>query len=216
LLYWIDAVLASQNGAIVANPVQLVARERPLFRFRLLICRLAAERTMDRIDATRLSSTALPAEALDARSPSDRQPAQALDIVFIEDFLGETVIGIDTSELHVPQAVRMNLTIGVPSLKACVTDRIEDTINYAAVRAALHELLATHGVKLLEALAEKVAQCLIRDFGAHWVRVAIAKPAKFDDVKAVGVIIERRRPVAGNAAYTWASLGAGLIPSQPN
>jgi len=171
---------------------------------------------MDRIDATRLGSTALPAEALDAGTPSDRQPAQALDIVFIEDFLGETVIGIDTSELHVPQAVRMNLTIGVPSLKACVTDRIEDTINYAAVRAALHELLATHGVKLLEALAEKVAQCLIRDFGAHWVRVAIAKPAKFDDVKAVGVVIERRRPAASSAAYAWASLGAGLIPGQPN
>ena len=170
---------------------------------------------MDRFDATRLSPTALP-EAPVAGMPSERQPVQALEIVFIEDFLGETVIGIDTSELHVPQVVRMNLAIGVPSLKACVTDRIEDTINYAAVRAALHELLAAHGVKLLEALAEKVAQCLIRDFGAHWVRVAIAKPAKFDDVKAVGVVIERRRPVADNAAYTWASLGAGLIPSQPN
>ncbi|NRO94340.1 FolB domain-containing protein [Paraburkholderia sp. NMBU_R16] len=170
---------------------------------------------MDRIDATRLSSTALPAGP-EAGMPSERQAAPALDIVFIEDFVGETVIGIDTSELHLPQAVRMNLTIGVPSLKACVTDRIEDTINYAAVRAALHDLLATHGVKLLEALAEKVAQCLIRDFGAHWVRVAIAKPAKFDDVQAVGVVIERRRPAAGNAAFAWASLGAGLVPSQPN
>lgn len=170
---------------------------------------------MDRIDATRLSSTALPA-GQQAGMPSERHAAPALDIVFIEDFVGETVIGIDTSELHLPQAVRMNLTIGVPSLKACVTDRIEDTINYAAVRAALHELLATHGVKLLEALAEKVALCLIRDFGAYWVRVAIAKPAKFDDVKAVGVVIERRRPAEGNAAFTWASLGAGLVPSQPN
>ncbi len=170
---------------------------------------------MDRIDATRLSSTAVP-DGHEAGMPSERQAANALDIVFIEDFVGETVIGIDASELHVPQAVRMNLAIGVPSLRACSTDCIEDTINYAAVRATLHELLATHGVKLLEALAEKVAQCLIRDFGAHWVRVAIAKPAKFDDVKAVGVVIERRRPVAGNTAYTWASLGAGLVPGQPN
>jgi dihydroneopterin aldolase len=201
--------------AVVAKPVQLVMRERLLSLFRLVICRRAAERTMDRIDATRLSSTALPA-GQQAGMPSERQAAPALDIVFIEDFVGETVIGIDTSELHLPQAVRMNLTIGVPSLKACVTDRIEDTINYAAVRAALHELLATHGVKLLEALAEKVALCLIRDFGAYWVRVAIAKPAKFDDVKAVGVVIERRRPAEGNAAFTWASLGAGLVPSQPN
>lgn len=168
---------------------------------------------MDRIDTTRLGSAALPAGPdVDGDMPSERQ-APALDIVFIEDFVGETVIGIDTSELHLPQPVRMNLTIGVPSLKACVTDRIDDTINYAAVRAALHALLASHGVRLLEALAEKVAQCLIRDFGAHWVRVSIAKPAKFDDVKAVGVVIERRRGEARGAAHTWASLGAGLIPN---
>lgn len=168
---------------------------------------------MDRIDTTRLSSVALPADSDVDGGMQPERPAPALDIVFIEDFVGETVIGIDMSELHVPQRVRLNLTIGVPSLKACVTDHIEDTINYAAVRAALHELLASHGVRLLEALAEKVAQCLIRDFGAHWVRVSLAKPAKFDDVQAVGVVIERRRNGARGAAHTWSSLGAGLIPS---
>lgn len=168
---------------------------------------------MDRIDTTRLSSAALPADPdVDGGMQPERQ-APALDIVFIEEFVGETVIGIDLSEQHLPQRVRLNLTIGVPSLKACVTDHIEDTINYAAVRAALRELLASHGVRLLEALAEKVAQCLIRDFGAHWVRVSIAKPAKFEDVKAVGVVIERRRGGTRSAAHTRTSLGAGLIPN---
>jgi dihydroneopterin aldolase len=66
---------------------------------------------------------------------------------------------------------------------------------------------------LLEALAEKVAQLLIRDFGAHWVRVSIAKPAKFDDVRAVGVTIERRRAAQGSVDATWAALGAGLVPN---
>ena len=68
---------------------------------------------MDRIDATRLGSPAL-SDGPHAGAQSERQPAPALDIVFIEDFVGETVIGIDTSELHLPQPVRMNLTIGVP------------------------------------------------------------------------------------------------------
>jgi len=145
----------------------------------------------------------------------------AMDIVFIENFRGQTIIGIDEDELHTRQPVTMNLAIGVPSLRACQTDRIEDTVNYAAVREALHALLDTHRVKLLEALAESVAQLLICGFGAHWVRVQLAKPARFDDVDAVGVMIERRRDAGiGSRAHGhasgymsgYASLGAGLVP----
>jgi 7,8-dihydroneopterin aldolase/epimerase/oxygenase len=136
-----------------------------------------------------------------------------MDIVYINGFTGQTVIGIDASELRDPQPVRMSIAIGLPSLRACETDRIEDTVNYAAVHDALHLLLASHGVQLLERLAEKVAQLLISDFGAHWVRVSLAKPAKFDDVESVGVLIERRRAVARAQDITCAFLGEGLIPN---
>ena len=138
-----------------------------------------------------------------------------MDIVYIEGLTGMTVIGIDKSELHDPQPVRMDLSIGVPSLRACVTDRIEDTVNYAAVREAVLGLLASHGLQLLEALAERIAQMVIADFGAHWVRVALAKPAKFEDVEAVGVVIERRRVVDARAAggpVSLAWIGKGYVP----
>jgi len=134
----------------------------------------------------------------------------AMDIVFIEGLTGQTVIGIDKSELHDAQTVRMNLAIGVPSLRACTTDRIDDTVNYAAVREAIHGLLASHRVQLLEALAERIAQMVIADFGAHWVRVSLAKPAKFDDVDAVGVQIERRRASSAISGLGW--IGLGYVP----
>ena len=139
----------------------------------------------------------LPSSARPMRDP-DRErhhgaPRPALDIVYIEGFVAQTVIGIDANELHERQPVQMDLAIGVPSLRACETDQIGDTIDYAAVRAELHTLLATHKVQLLEALAEQVARLLIDRFGAQWVRVKLCKPAKFDDVAAVGVIIERQR-----------------------
>jgi 7,8-dihydroneopterin aldolase/epimerase/oxygenase len=194
------------------------------------ICRFAAEHNMDRIDTVRLASYA--GEFADAgasrQSGSWAAPASLsrhastarMDIVFIENFVAQTIIGIDSSELHEPQPVRMNLAIGVPSIRACATDRIEDTINYAAVRNALLALLESHGVRLLEALAEAVARLLIDEFGAHWVRVSLAKPAKFDDVSAVGVQIERQRgdPRAANhepaedGLARYASLGEGMIP----
>nr|WP_236572896.1 dihydroneopterin aldolase [Burkholderia sp. 8Y] len=133
-----------------------------------------------------------------------------MDIVFIEGLTGQTVIGIDKTELHDAQPVRMSLAIGVPSLRACTTDRIEDTVNYAAVREAIHALLASHRVQLLEALAERIAQLIIAQFGAHWVRVSLAKPAKFDDVDAVGVVIERRRASPVEGGLGW--IGLGYVP----
>jgi dihydroneopterin aldolase len=149
----------------------------------------------------------------------DTEDRAAMDIVYIEGLTGQTVIGIDNSELHDPQPVRMSLAIGVPSIRACVTDRIEDTVNYAAVREAIHRLLASHGVQLLEVLAERIAQMMIADFGAHWVRVSLAKPAKFDDVGAVGVLIERRCRAGREdsamrdrrASLAW--IGTGFFPN---
>ncbi|WP_245933150.1 dihydroneopterin aldolase [Caballeronia novacaledonica] len=146
-----------------------------------------------------------------APQPRVSEACAALDIVYIEGLTGQTVIGIDKTELHDPQPVRLDLAIGVPSIRACLTDRIEDTVNYAAVREAVLALFASHGLQLLEALAERIAQMVIADFGAHWVRVTLAKPAKFDDVEAVGVVIERRRS-ADVCGVSLAWIGRGYVP----
>ncbi|SIT49086.1 Dihydroneopterin aldolase [Paraburkholderia piptadeniae] len=114
-----------------------------------------------------------------------------MDLIFIEGFQGNTVIGIDPDELTTLQPVRIDLWAGVPHSHACDTDRIGDTIDYSKVHAALERLLAMHKMQLLEALAESIAQMLLADFGAHWVRVSLAKPDKFANVRAVGVVIER-------------------------
>jgi len=127
-----------------------------------------------------------------AASMSTGSPG-GMDLIFIEGLEGQTVIGIDEGELHVPQPIRIDLAAGLPRSAACSTDRIGDTIDYGKVRAALRELLATHRLRLLEAFAERVAQLLLEDFGAHWVRVVVVKPNKFEDVASVGVAIERRR-----------------------
>jgi len=86
------------------------------------------------------------------------------------------------------------------------------------VRERLHGLLRSHGVTLLEAFAEQVAELLIHEFGAHWVRVVVVKPRKFDDVESVGVAIERRRepdPAAGRGSAPLSVIGAGMVPGKP-
>ena len=120
---------------------------------------------------------------------------ETMDLIFIEGFEGETVIGINADELSRPQPVRIDLVAGVPRAGACDTDLIHDTIDYGAVHQALTDLLVSHKLKLLEALAESITRLLIETFGAHWVRVVLVKPRKFANVSAVGVAIERRRSV---------------------
>jgi dihydroneopterin aldolase len=131
-----------------------------------------------------------PSSAADAAGGS----AEPLDLVFIEGFEASTVIGIHGAELHQPQSLCIDVTIGMPRSPAARSDAIGDTIDYGAVLEALRALMRTHRVRLLEALAEAIARLLLEDFHAHWVQVRIAKPRKFHDTASVGVCIERRRP----------------------
>ena len=140
-----------------------------------------------------------------------------LDLIFVEGFVGETVIGIHESELHRTQPLVIDVHAGVPRARACDTDRIEDTIDYGVVCERLRRLMAEHRLQLLEALAETIADILLNEFHASWVRVKVVKPKKFDDVSALGVQIERRaaplppdRP--SRAAAVLHLLGSGMVP----
>jgi dihydroneopterin aldolase len=144
------------------------------------------------------------------------EAAVPLDFVFIEGFVGETVIGVHESELRSLQPVVIDVCLGVPNARACDTDRLADTIDYGEVRARLQCLLLQHSVRLLEALAEQVAQIALAEFGAHWVRVRAAKPRKYEDVAAVGVVIERQRKAPPDppcrATRALRLIGAGMVP----
>jgi dihydroneopterin aldolase len=142
-------------------------------------------------------------------------PADAaqMDLIFVQGFEGETIIGIDPCELDQPQTLRIDVTAGLPRSVACSTDRIGDTIHYGQIREGLRHLMQTHRLQLLEAFAEQIASMVLDEYGAHWVRVVVVKPKKFEDVEAVGVAIERRRSVAraGGSVLDW--MGHGMVPS---
>jgi 7,8-dihydroneopterin aldolase/epimerase/oxygenase len=153
---------------------------------------------------------------LSSVSQSGIVDAAPLDLIFIEGFRGETVIGIHETELHATQPLVVDVHAGVARARACDTDRIQDTIDYGVVCERLRRLFVEHRLQLLEALAEQIATILIDEFGAAWVRVKVVKPRKFDDVQAVGVQIERRAPPQderpGRGAAVLRLLGAGLVP----
>jgi len=144
-----------------------------------------------------------------------------MDIVLIEGFCANTVIGIHHGE-DVPQPLVIDIHAGVPRARACDTDDIRDTMDYSVIRTRLLRLMAEHRLHMLEAFAEAVADILLDEFGAAWVRVRVVKPHKFDDVKSLGVQIEREapppqpidliQPDAGRSAAVLQLLGSGMVP----
>lgn len=156
----------------------------------------------------------------DVSQVSDNEGVHApMDLIFIEGLNGETVIGIHESELHRPQPLLIDVYAGVPRAHACDTDRIGDTIDYSVVRERLHRLLVERRLQLLEAFAEAIADFLIDEFGASWVRVKVVKPRKFDDVQSVGVQIERHAPAhrtgrSAHGATVLKFLASGMVPAK--
>ncbi|MEW6133956.1 MAG: dihydroneopterin aldolase [Pseudomonadota bacterium] len=120
-----------------------------------------------------------------------------MDILFLRDFRLELIIGIYEWERKIPQPVRLDLEIGLPEHKAGQSDDVVDTIDYGAVADRVRDSLINRPqpIALVEAVAEHVAQLVLDEFSAPWVRVSVAKFAIVRGVKELGITIERgRRP----------------------
>ncbi len=114
-----------------------------------------------------------------------------MDIIFIHEFKVETLIGIYEWERKVPQTIQLDLEIGIPQSKVYQSDSIGDTIDYGKVVARLQQTVAEQHFSLLERLAEHLAQLIMNEFGAPWVKVSVAKLGLMRGIKRLGVTIER-------------------------
>jgi dihydroneopterin aldolase len=114
-----------------------------------------------------------------------------MDIIFLRELKIDTLIGVYEWEKRVPQTLQIDLEIALPNSLACQTDNIDDALNYADVVRDIQKALASRHYNLLEALAESIAQILIDDFKAPWVKVSVAKLQAIRGSRMVGISIER-------------------------
>ena len=114
------------------------------------------------------------------------------DIIFLEQVKVETRLGIPEWERMVPQTIILDIEIGYDLSKSCKSDAIADTIDYGLVVGRIRETLTKNSFKLVEALAEHIAQLILKEFKAENVKIKVAKPAILAGLKALGVVIERK------------------------
>ncbi len=114
-----------------------------------------------------------------------------MDIIFLRELKVTTLIGIYEREKLVPQTLQLDLDIAVPDSRACHTDNINDALDYAQVALHIQSVLSEGHFSLLESLAEHIAQIILKDFNAPWVKVSVAKLQAIRNCKMVGICIER-------------------------
>lgn len=114
-----------------------------------------------------------------------------MDIIFLNEVKIETRLGVPDWERRLPQTIILDIELAMPHSRACQSDAIEDTIDYGTVVARIRQTLTDNSFKLVEALAEHIAQLILTEFETPWVRVRVGKPGILPGLKQLGVAIER-------------------------
>lgn len=117
-----------------------------------------------------------------------------MDTVFIRQLRLRAWIGLYRHEKVSPQTIEIDLEIALPAGGTVFkTRKVADTVDYGLVVEHIRALLAKERFGLVENLAERIAELILRDFNTPRVKVSIAKLGVLRDASHVGVSIERSR-----------------------
>jgi dihydroneopterin aldolase len=84
--------------------------------------------------------------------------------------------GVSDAEQEVGQRLEFDLSFDVPDCDAVLTDRVEDTVDYAEVCDIVALAATERSYRTLERLGQVIAERLMERFSCEEVRVRAAKP----------------------------------------
>ncbi len=114
-----------------------------------------------------------------------------MDIIYLHDLAIDCVIGAWDWEREITQTVYVDLDMAWNISKASASDDLDDTLSYKDISKAVSKMVIERKFKLVEAMAEEIAELLMQDFDVPWCRVRINKQGAVRGAQDVGVIIER-------------------------
>ena len=129
-------------------------------------------------------------------TPSIARFDLALRHVFLRDMVLDASIGIHAHEHATRQRVRINVDLGVTDESALAgvaigPDEIARVVDYEKLAARVRNIVGDGHVRLVETLAERIAQTCLIDPRVQSVRVRVEKLDIFPDSVSAGVEIER-------------------------
>jgi dihydroneopterin aldolase len=126
--------------------------------------------------------------------------ARGLRHVFIRDMVLQASIGVHPPEHEATQRVRINLDLGVEddgarklSRTGVGRDELKRVVDYERLANTVRGIVAAGHVRLVETLAERIAEACLADGRVQLARVRVEKLDVFPDAGSAGVEIERRQ-----------------------
>jgi dihydroneopterin aldolase/D-erythro-7,8-dihydroneopterin triphosphate epimerase len=117
----------------------------------------------------------------------------ATDRILIKDLMLRCVIGLNGEERREKQDVVINLILWTDLRAAAVSDNIEDTVDYSAVKKGIIVLVEGSQYRLAETLADRIASLCLEQPAVQQVQVTVEKPTALRFAHSVGVEIIRSR-----------------------
>jgi dihydroneopterin aldolase len=133
-------------------------------------------------------------------TPRIADAALGMRHVFIRNLVLSASIGVYAAEHEARQRVRINIDLGVVdegaaqvSRGAVGRDELGRVVDYEAIANIARGIVASGHVRLVETLAERIAEQVLEDQRIRSVRVRVEKLDVFADSESAGVEIERRQ-----------------------
>ena len=129
----------------------------------------------------------------DLDEEGEHEPSEPLVTIEVTGLSLYTHHGVSEAEREIGQRLVIDLRIEVGACDATVTDRVEDTVDYAEVCQAVALVAQQRSYKTLERLCTAIADRLLDDYEAEsvWVRAAKPEPPIPLPVQEVSVEVVR-------------------------
>jgi dihydroneopterin aldolase len=100
--------------------------------------------------------------------------------------------GVKPDERANPQILEINVLIHADLSKPQLSDHLDDTINYSAIRNQVVTVVEQNSFRLLERLGGEICSTLLEDKRILAVEVSIAKPQKLAGATPVVTVTRRQ------------------------
>lgn len=123
---------------------------------------------------------------------------RTLDKLSIRELTARCRVGVTETERRKPQDILVTVTLESDLARACRSDRLADSVDYKAIKLSILAELEKKPFKLIERVAQRVADIAMRDKRVERVTVVVQKPGalRYARCSEVEIVRERRR-VAG-------------------
>ncbi len=115
------------------------------------------------------------------------------DRIIISGLRARCIIGTNEEERRDKQEVSISIALSADLRKAGRSDRLEDSVDYRAVKKKILGMVENSHDQLLEALAEAIAQVCLETPGVSSAHVRVDKPFALRFARSVAVEIARNR-----------------------